>query len=74
MLRSELAERARKYALTKQLPHSLSYGEQSVVCFEPFGTRLHGNFHPTSYEGIRSHSDWNARLGKVHTTARRSLP
>jgi restriction endonuclease-like protein len=74
MLRTELAERARKYALAKQLPHSLSYGAQSVVCFEPIGAQLHGNFHPTSYEGIRSHPDWNARLGKVHTTARRSLP
>jgi len=74
MLRAELAERAKKYALARQLPHSLSYGEQSVVCFEPFGSDLHGNFHPASYARIRSHSDWHARLGKVHTTARRSLP
>jgi hypothetical protein len=57
-----------------QLPYFLSYGEQSVVCFEAFGAQLHGNFHPTSYAGIRSHQDWNARLRKVHTTARRSLP
>jgi hypothetical protein len=73
-LRAELAERARKYAIARHLPHSLSYGEQAVVCFEPFGERLHGNFHPSSYKGIRSCPDWNTRLAKVHTTAHRSLP
>jgi hypothetical protein len=74
MLRAELAERARKYAIAKQLPHSLSYGEQPTVCFEPFGAQLHGNFHPTSYRGICSRPDWKSRLAKVHTTGRRSLP
>lgn len=74
MLRAELAERARKYAIAKLLPHSLSYGEQSVVCFEPFGAHHHGNFYPASYRGILSCADWKARLAKVHTTARRSLP
>jgi hypothetical protein len=74
MLRAELAERAKNYAQARALPHSLSYGEQPVVCFEAWGTRLHGNFHSASYRGIRSNADWNARLEKVHTTARRSLP
>ena len=74
MLRAELAERARKYALAKSLPHCLSYGEQSVVCFEPFGERRHGNFHPASYRNICSRVEWRSRLEKVHTTARRSLP
>ena len=46
MLRTELAEGRGKYALSKSLPHCLSYGEQSVVCFEAFGERRHGNFHP----------------------------
>src|SRR6266581_7323151 len=74
MLRVELAERAKTYAHAKALPHCLSYGEQPVVCFEAFGSKLHGNFHPASYRGIRSNADWNARLAKVHTTARRCLP
>jgi hypothetical protein len=74
LLRAELAERARKYALTKSLPHCLSHGEQPVVCFEPFGEREHGNFHPTSYRSICARADWKLRLAKAHTTARRSLP
>jgi hypothetical protein len=74
MLRAELAERARKYALAKSLPHCLSYGEQSVVCFEPFGERRHGNFHPASYRSICARVEWRSRLEKVHTTAHRSLP
>jgi hypothetical protein len=74
MLRAELAERAKKYAQAKGLPHSLSYGEQPIVCFEVVGAKAHGNFHPASYRGIRSNADWNRRLVKVHTTARRSLP
>jgi len=74
MLRAELAERARKYALAKSLPHYLSYGEQSVVCFEPFGELRHGNFHPASYRSICARVNWRSRLEKVHTTARRSLP
>jgi Restriction Endonuclease associating with ARP len=74
MLRAELRERASKYAIAKQLPHSLSYGERPAVCFEPFGEELHGNFHPASYKRICSRPDWKSRLAKVHTTARRSLP
>jgi len=74
MLRAELAERALKYAMAKSLPHCLSYGEQSVVCFEPFGAGKHGNFHPASYRSICARAEWKSRLAKAHTTARRSLP
>jgi hypothetical protein len=74
MLRMELSERARRYAIEHALPHSLSYGSDPIVCFEPFGDCLHGNFHPASYKAIRSRRDWSARLSKVHTTARRCLP
>jgi hypothetical protein len=74
MLRAELAERARKYAEARGLPHSLSYGERPIVCFEAFRAKSHGNFHPASYHEIRSNRDWNSRLEKVHTTARHSLP
>jgi len=74
MLRAELAERAWKYALAKSLPHCLSYADQPVVCFEPFDAVKHGNFHPASYRSICARAEWKARLAKVHTTARRSLP
>src|SRR5215468_7448339 len=74
MLRAELAERARNYAQMKSLPYCLSYGERPVVCFEPFGERRHGNFHPASYRSICVRPDWKSRLAKAHTTARRSLP
>jgi hypothetical protein len=72
-LRDELANRAQTYARTRLLPHSLSYGETPVVCFEPFGESLHGNFHPASYKAIRANSEWRQRLDKVHTTAKRIL-
>lgn len=74
MLRSELMERAVKYAVARSLPHCLSYGEPSVVCFEPVGDSLHGNFHPASYKAIRARPEWRRRLAKVHTSARRFLP
>lgn len=74
ILRAELAERARKFAMARELPHSLSYGEQPVVCFESFGEQKHGNFHPVSYRSICARPEWKARLAKAHTTARRSLP
>lgn len=74
LLRAELADRARRYALAKSLPHGVSYGEQSVVCFEPFGEGKHGNFHAASYRNICARVEWRWRLAKVHTTARRSLP
>jgi hypothetical protein len=74
VLRAELTERARKYALAKSLPHCLSYREPPVVCFEPFGERQHGNFHPGSYRSICARVEWKSRLAKVHTTARRGMP
>jgi hypothetical protein len=74
-LRSELAERAWKYAQAEALPHSLSYGEAPTVCFAPSadGTR-HGNFLQRSYAAIRANPAWSMRLAKVHTQGRRSLP
>lgn len=74
-LRSELADRARKFAQANGLPHGLSYGESQVVCFTPYdqGSR-HGNFLPGSYRAIRADPAWNRRLAKVHTLGLRSLP
>lgn len=74
-LRSDLAERARKYALDNALPHSLSYGEVAVACFAPHADENeHGNFASASYRAIRANAAWMRRLAKVHTQARRSLP
>jgi hypothetical protein len=72
-LRRELSERNQQYAKDHGLPHCLSYGGQPVVCYEPAGV-LHGNFHPASYEAIRSYPDWAKRLKKAHTSKRTSLP
>ena len=74
MLRAELSERARRYAAEHALPYSLTYGSDPVVCFEPFGSSLHGNFYPASYRAIQSKTAWRSRVTKVHTTARRCLP
>jgi hypothetical protein len=74
-LRRDLAQRAHQYALAQALPHCLSYGETPIVCFEPFEENSgHGNFLPASYRAIRSNPEWEKRLAKVHTSARRSLP
>jgi hypothetical protein len=73
-LRCELSNRAENYAKIQSLPHCVIFGEASVVCFEPFGDSLHGNFHPASYRAIKRNPQWRLRLDKVHTSARRSLP
>jgi hypothetical protein len=72
-LRRELSERNQQYAKDHGLPHCLSYGGQPVVCYEPAGV-LHGNFHPASYEAIRTNPGWAKRLKKAHTSKRTSLP
>jgi hypothetical protein len=75
LLRQELAERARQYAQSQKLSHSLSYGESPVVCFVPDpGRPRHGNFVPESYKAMVSHPPWRKRLDKVHSQDRRSLP
>jgi hypothetical protein len=73
-LRYDLANRAKRYADARSLPHCLSYGASAVVCFEPFDNCQHGNFLPASYKAITSNPQWRRRLAKVHTSARRSLP
>ena len=74
-LRHELAVRALKYAESKALRHSLSYGEMPAICFLPHEHQFHhGNFAPASYRAIVSNPVWRQRLDKVHTHGRRSLP
>src|SRR5258708_5751378 len=74
-LRRDLADRAQKYARREGLPHSLSYGEASVVCFPAYEDNArHGNFLRSSYKAICTNPAWQKRLAKVHSQARRSLP
>jgi hypothetical protein len=73
-LRCDLANRAKQYAVSRSLPHCLSYGDGPVVCFEPVDDIRHGNFLEASYRAIAKNPEWRRRLGKVHTGARRSLP
>jgi hypothetical protein len=74
-LRLELSQRNQKYAAVHGLPHALSYGEQPVVCFEPYenGT-CHGNFLPATYRAILKNENWRRRLAKAHSQARAALP
>lgn len=74
-LRLELSLRNQKYAQTHALPHTFSYGEQPVVCFEPYENETcHGNFLPQTYRSILNNENWRRRLAKVHTQARTALP
>ncbi len=74
-LRLELSVRNQKYAAAHRLPHALSYGEQPVVCFEPYdGDAKHGNFLPPTYRAILKNDNWRLRLAKPHTSARAALP
>ena len=73
-LRAELIERAQGFAIKHALPHCLSYGEPATVCFEAYGAKRHGNFHPSSFKKIVAEPASRARLQKVHTTSHRQLP
>jgi hypothetical protein len=74
-LRRELSQRAEEYARTHGLPHSLSYGQPSTVCFERYcDDSRHGNFLPSTYTAILHNPNWRLRLQKVHAQGRKSLP
>jgi len=75
LLRHELRLRNLAFAKAHNLAHTLSYGEQSVVVYEPSEEQSrHGNFENASYAAILARREWRIRLKKIHTTARRSLP
>jgi hypothetical protein len=74
-LRRELSQRAEQYARTHGLPHCLSYGQPSMVCFERYSDdSRHGNFLPSTYKAILRNPNWRRRLHKVHSQGRKSLP
>jgi hypothetical protein len=73
-LRQELSLRALSWAAANSLPHECTIGNLPAVIFREAADATHGNFHPVSYKCIRRRPEWSRRLGKSHTSARRSLP
>lgn len=74
-LRRKLSQRAEHYARTHGLPHCLSYGQPSSVCFERYcDDSRHGNFLLSTYKAILRNPNWRRRLQKVHSQHRKSLP
>ncbi len=74
-LRRELSQRAEGYARAHGLPHCVSYGQPSTVCFERYcDDSRHGNFLPSTYKAILRNPNWRRRLQKVHPQGRKSLP
>ena len=75
LLRRELGLRNQQFAKANRLPHSLSYGEEPAVLYEPYADgALHGNFFPAAYQAILKNGEWKRRLHKHHAQARKSLP
>jgi hypothetical protein len=73
-LRRELSQRAERYARAHGLPHCLSYGQHSTVCFERYcDDSLHGNFLPSTYKAILRNPNWRRRMQKVHSQGRKFL-
>jgi len=74
-LRSELIERARKYAAAHDMSYCLSYGQTPTICFDTAGAATrHGNFLPSTYQRILKNPAWRRRLHKVHSQGRKSFP
>lgn len=74
-LRQELITRNNSYAALNRLPHVTSYGELPVVVYQQSECgQQHGNFIAASYRSILRKPQWQKRLRKVHSQARRSLP
>ncbi|HEY6350424.1 MAG TPA: hypothetical protein VI636_13540 [Candidatus Angelobacter sp.] len=74
-LRSELCARNAVFARESKSNHVESYGEMRVIVYAPEADgERHGNFIASSYREILKRVEWNKRLAKVHTGARRALP
>ncbi len=73
-LREELSHRALSWANANGLVHECTVGERPAVIFREAEDASHGNFHPASYRRICERPEWNRRLRKLHSSARRNLP
>ncbi len=65
--------RALDLATRESLSHECSPGPIPAVVFRENESGAHGNFFPASYRRIRTKPEWNRRLRKPHTSARRCL-
>lgn len=72
-LRQELSVRALSWAAAHGLPHECTMGNLPAVIFRETSDAVHGNFHPVSYKCICRKPEWNRRLRKSHSSARRNL-
>lgn len=72
-LRHELSARALSWATAQGLPHECTIGNLPAVIFRETPDAIHGNFHPVSYKCICRKPEWNRRLRKSHSSARRNL-
>jgi hypothetical protein len=73
-LREEISARALAWASSNGLPHECTISNLPAVLFRETEDATHGNFHPASYKCICRKPEWNRRLRKSHTSARRNLP
>ena len=71
-LRRELSQRNILWARKNNFAFELSLGAVPAVLYRD-DENGHGNFHRAAYARIRKNPDWERRLKKAHTTARKIL-
>lgn len=71
-LRTELSVRSLKHAAMHGYLHQRTDGVIPSILFGCDDSGRHGNFHPASYQDIRSTALWSRRLDKAHTGYRRA--
>jgi len=71
LLRRDLNARAQHLAVTSNLLHEHTTGNEPSILFGLDDQGRHGNFHPASYTAISANPAWSRRLTKTHTDHRR---
>jgi len=72
-LRRELSQRNVLWARKNNFAHELSLGAVPAVLYRHDEEVGHGNFHRAAYARIRKNPEWERRLKKAHTSARKIL-
>ena len=72
-LRDELSRRNMRWAVENGQAHEVSMGRVPSVLYREDESGNHGNFSPATYRLIQATPEWQRRLSKVHTSARRVL-
>jgi hypothetical protein len=74
-LRRELSLRNHRWSKRDGIVFENSYGSMPVTVYAPAEDgRSHGNFHDECYRAMCARPEWMARLEKVHTSFKKSLP